>query len=597
MQHKDSKKKLKEQQEIIKKIVAYRRTMRDLEQKIDSEILEHEEVEKIREQIGKLRIVVSNIENNTFRNIDKGIYLGLSINLLESTDNEIKPSYLAWEKITNHVGVLGASGVGKTILMLSNIKDTINKGWSSVIVDPKGGNGQEIVNATLSFAKDKGVLNNTYYLSPAIPENSFLINPIFGMSNVEVATSARDLIMTERTEDFYGNITYKTVMAILSSFQFLEAVLDPTGEIAISEIDMENKKHERLMNLNNFSKRFDKNNEEPEDGIVANINDFDAILLEATENVTAKRSLVTYRDLAEYVSHQELTNLKMEVEQVLIPDDMPNRKKLEKLKREALFLMDDTLKQEKDFFSKVSTSLSTLLTKLSAGEVGDIFCTIRTNPLITKLGKKDAEQFILIVQPFSIRFGDIANTVVKLILKQLATLFGNVGSTERIINRVVMFLDEGGDVLYSDISDLFNKVRSLGGTIMIYTQSYQDFIDALGETRGKRVIDNINTTVRLRVNDIESAERVVKELSTAVEFGSTTVASTGTNDSRVIIQKKEEDILNPTDVTLMPVGRGIVKYSGSIYLVDFAHYGKIYSSIKFSTNKYFKEIDRQNLAS
>jgi len=98
---------------------------------------------------------------------------------------------------------------------------------------------------------------------------------------------------------------------------------------------------------------------------------------------------------------------------------------------------------------------------------------------------------------------------------------------------------------------------------------------------------------RMRVNDPDSAKRVVGELSTTTSFTSTTVASTGSNDSRVIIQKKEEDILTPTDVMLMPVGRGIVKFDGGITLTDFAHYGKIYSEIKFSTNSYFKEIDRQ----
>jgi len=577
--------------EKVKKIVEFRRALRDVELDIKNRDNSEEQLTQKKELIAKLRTIISNLENESFRNVKKGMYLGLGVNLLRQEDNEIKPVYLDWDKITNHVGVLGASGVGKTILMLSNIKDTIDKGWSPIIVDPKGGNGQEIVNATFSYAKEKNILHNTYYLSPAMPENSILINPNFGLTNIEIATSIRDMMMGENTEDFYGDITYKAILSILMCFQFLETVQDENGAKARKEIDNENERHRDYMRLNSLSSNIDSANNSVEEGVTHNIKS-DAILL-PNDEITSKRTLITYRDMAKEVSHSRLTELKDLVENTFIPDDIKNLAKMEKLREQALNVIEDTLKQEKDFFGKVSTSLSTLLTKLSAEEIGDIFCTIRTNPLISKLGLQSDEQFILIVQPFSIRFGDIANTVVELILKQVTTLLGNVGSTERIINRVAFFIDEAGAVLYPDITDLFNKARSLGGTLFVYTQSYQDYVDALGETKAKIVIDNINTTVRMRMNDIDSAERVVSELSTTKEFGSTTVASTGGNDSRVIIQKKEEDVLSPTDVTLMPVGRGIVKYDGEIMLVDFAHYGKIFSDIKFSTNKYFEEIDRQ----
>lgn len=591
MGKKKSKKKLEsEKNDTINKVIAYRRTLRDIENSIKYDTLTEDELETARANVNKLRMASSNKENEYFRDSSKGLYLGLSINLLDGSKNDITPLYFDWNKITNHVGVLGASGVGKTILMLSNIKDTIDKGWSTIIVDPKGGNGQEIVNSTFSFCKDKNIIDNTYYLSPALPENSFFINPLFGMNNIEIATTIRDLMMGEKTEQFYGDITYKTVLAIITCFDFIEKVNDPDGTIATKEIEEENDRHQMYMMLNSFiNKTIDGINE----GAINNLNEPENTMLESIDKIVAKRTLVTFRDLAKEVSHEKLTDLKNTVEQVFIDEKSPIKKRLEKMKNEALFIIEDTLKQEKEFFSKVSTSLSTILTKLSAGSIGDIFCTTRTNPMAAKLGKENAEQFVLIIQPFSLRFGDIANTVIKLVLKQLNTLFGNVGSTERIINRTAIFLDEGGVTLFADSQDMFNKSRSLGGTIFIYTQSFADFTDSVGKEKAKIIIDNINTTVRMRVNDIESAERIVKELSKTKEFSSTTVASTSTSDSKVIIQKNEEDVLNPTDVTLMPVGRGIVKYDGDVYLVDFAHYGKVYSDIKFKTNKYFEIIDSQ----
>lgn len=581
-------------EEAISKIIDYRKVARKIESEIMEQDFSEDERKEKEKTIKKLRNAISNIENNVFRDHNKGLYLGLSINLRDPSDNEIVPRYLNWDKITNHVGVIGASGVGKTILMLSNIKDTINKGWNAIVVDPKGGNGQEVVNATVSFAKDKGILSNTYYLSPASPENSFLINPCFGQSNTEISTSIRDMMMGEKTEQFYGDITYKTVLSVLTCFEFLEKNNDPDGTIAKEEIDRENAKHEIIMKTNNFVNRYDAKNQTTEKGFVNSLNDTENAFLENSEkDIVSIRTLVTFKDIAKKISHEELTNLRNRVKDEMIDKNSKHKKKLETLKEEALFIIEDTLKQEKDFFSKVSTSLSTLLTKLSAGEVGKIFCSIRTNPLMNKL--LDDKQFVLIVQPFSIVFGDIANTIIKLILKQVSTLLGNIGSTERIINRIGMFIDETGVALFNGVEDFYNKARGLGATMFNYTQSYQDYYAALGEVKGKIVLDSINTTIRMRVNDISSAETVVSELSTYTEHNSTTVAHTGVDaeSSKVIIQKTENNLLNATDVTLLPMGRGIVKNDRNIYLVDFAHYGKIYSDIKFTTNKFFEEMDRE----
>jgi len=595
MKEKDNKKTAEKKEKTIKKIMDYRRVAKKIEKELMSSELTEEEVREKKETIHKLRNAISNLENNELRDHNKGMYLGLSVNLRDPSDNEVVPKYLSWDKITNHVGVIGASGVGKTILMLSNIKDTINKGWNSIVIDPKGGNGQEVVNATVSFAKEKGILKNTYYLSPAMPQNSFLINPCFGQSNTEIATSIRDMMMGEKTEQFYGDITYKTVLAILTCFEFIEKNADPDGEIAKTEVDNENKKHEIFIKTSGFNNRYDSENQIVEGGLIDKITGKEDVYMDVSgsKDIVSIRTLVTYKDIAKKISHDELTKLKEKVENEMIDVDSPYRAKLESMKEEALFIIEDTLRQEKEFFSKVSTSLSTLLTKLSAGEVGEIFCKIRTNPLMVKLLSE--EQFILIVQPFPTRFGDISNTIVKLILKQLSTLFGNVGSTERIINRIAIFIDETGVALYNGVEDLYNKARGLGGTLFNYTQSYQDYYAALGPVKGKIVLDSINTTIRMRVNDIESAKTVVEELSTYSEFNSTTVAHTGvaSENSRVIIQKTEKEILNATDVTLIPVGRGIVKNDREISLVDFAHYGKIYSDIKFNTNNFFKEMDRQ----
>jgi hypothetical protein len=83
-------------------------------------------------------------------------------------------------------------------------------------------------------------------------------------------------------------------------------------------------------------------------------------------------------------------------------------------------------------------------------------------------------------------------------------------------------------------------------------------------------MDNINTNVRMRMNDIESCRVVAEEVGYKKTFNTTTMH--GNNDTRFMSDVKEELIVPPEFVRKIPVARAIVKNDKDIYMLDLPYY-------------------------
>ena len=138
---------------------------RALELYYGAPFMENDKRKEIKKAQNVFLSLISTEETKMF-NTERGMCNGLGINLLSSTEDTIAPSYWEWDKITKHWGVQGASGVGKTVLMLTHAKQIIEKGWNLIITDPKSGHGQEIINAVASFMKESGRQEDFINMSP-----------------------------------------------------------------------------------------------------------------------------------------------------------------------------------------------------------------------------------------------------------------------------------------------------------------------------------------------------------------------------------------------------------------------------------------------
>ena len=74
--------------------------------------------------------------------VTKGLFLGVGVDL--ELVKELIPIYLDWKKLVNHYFVYGTSQVGKSRLLATHVRQMILNNWNVLIVDPRGGKGQEI---------------------------------------------------------------------------------------------------------------------------------------------------------------------------------------------------------------------------------------------------------------------------------------------------------------------------------------------------------------------------------------------------------------------------------------------------------------------
>jgi len=570
--------------EKIKLVAKFRQQFRYLLNEYENNYdLSSEERKEIQKKISLILKAMNKIEQ-TFIDVERGLFLGIGIDL-RSDDDSIIPVYLEWNKITNHIGFLGASGTGKSVAMLANLRQIIAKGWNAFVVDPKGGENQEVLSATIQFAKEFNRLDDIVYISPSYPELSSPVNIIFGMENEEIASIFKTIVDSGGGDGFYGDMAYDVTLSILTALTFLEKVSDPTGKNNKIIEKYEYIKYKRLI-----KDKYQKNIFTPEmQSYYQSLKEESNHLLKTMskteyENIIKySRKFVTLKELTYYTNHNNLVKLNESIKNISLDkfkEDFGLYQYLLKLKIDLEVLLEPLANLDKTYYDKVTKSFITILNQLSTGEMGKIYCGTRINPLLFNLTNQDGKGLIYIMQPAPMKFNTIAEIIVKMNLKQIEVMLGNVGSSGVNLNkRLAIIIDEAGAVIYQGIENLFNKARALGATMFVYTQSFADFELKLSPAASKAIFDSINTTIRFRMNDKDSAQRVVEEISTIRKIKSMTTHSSN-EEARISVTSNDEEILNVNDVLQIPVGQAIVKYNGKNLLVDFTHYGSIAYNIK-----------------
>ena len=519
--------------------------------------------------------VQESIEKDMIR-LDKGIYMGIGINL-NDPEAEPEPIYLPKKVSNGHLGWQAASGSGKTVGMLNINKQLIAMNDNVIIVDPKGGEGQEVLASTLEAAYEADRMDDVLYFSPAHHNLSDQINPIFGMSNEQRSAMMFNLASMGSKEKFFPEQVELSTKAISAAFEFLEKAGDPTGEKTLRLIEYEVKKWKRRKSNKGIERKVVLQDEElyfPDAiDVATSESEFTPPMdVEYKFNWT----LMTFSDLLEQAQYSSIKNLMDMVEGTVLPLGISEEKKqeLEHLRVEALSLLKIVVGLGEQFYIKVASSFSLLLTQLSKGPIGNILCGCRINPMEVHLSDPD-KRLIAILQPFPLRYKNTSSMVTKIFTMSLEAMIGRVGAGGRGKNsRTHLVVDEAGAAIYPGIQALFSQARGLGLTLWMYTQSFADWELVLDKVGARIVMENMNTQCRGRMNDHESALLVSKEVGTIKEVFSRTMTGDtgGAVENRYMIDSEEIEIVPPSEVMRLETGSILYKMGSSTYLVDVPFY-------------------------
>jgi len=81
-------------------------------------------------------------------------------------------------------------------------------------------------------------------------------------------------------------------------------------------------------------------------------------------------------------------------------------------------------------------------------------------------------------------------------------------SARKLIPPLCLHVDEGHNILYKGIQELFNKGGAANVWVHLYTQSIAQIEEEIGREASKSILDNINTWVYMLVNHPQTAKYV-----------------------------------------------------------------------------------------
>ncbi len=130
----------------------------------------------------------------------KGLFIGTGVRITGTGINKVEPIYIAWGDLAGHFSVYGTTRVGKTRLMVALIRQCILRGMDILVVEPKGSVGQETIGWVMQFAEEAGRLRDFKYCSPYFPEFSVQFNPLYGLSNEEIASMVSTIVPAKKNK-------------------------------------------------------------------------------------------------------------------------------------------------------------------------------------------------------------------------------------------------------------------------------------------------------------------------------------------------------------------------------------------------------------
>ena len=210
-----------------------------------------------------------------------------------------------------------------------------------------------------------------------------------------------------------------------------------------------------------------------------------------------EKATLNFNMIKERTSYNDLKNLE---EQLKDYEHDPDAE-------EILASLRQILASPQDYFSKVSSSLRTVLTSLSAGSVGAIIGKARANEFIERL--EQGGRVILIVQTGALLTRKTAHIVARVLLSMIQSFVGRVFLSGKTVSPpLCLYMDEASNLLYMGVEDLFNKSGGAGVWVHAFTQSIADIEAEIGPAPARKILDNTNTKIFMRVNDPKTAEYI-----------------------------------------------------------------------------------------
>lgn len=186
--------------------------------------------------------------------------------------------------------------------------------------------------------------------------------------------------------------------------------------------------------------------------------------------------------------------------------------------------IEQILTSPPDFFSKVSSSLRTTLSALTSGSTGKIIGKSLVNEFVKRF--EEGKGVILFCNTGSMLARRTAHIVGRVLVSMIQSMVGRFYASGRQLNPpLCLHIDEGHNILFRGVQELFTKGGAANVWVHFYTQSIAQIQEEIGREAAQSILDNINTWVYMLVNHpdtaayIESSSPSIKKYQPILSFG------------------------------------------------------------------------------
>ncbi len=256
----------------------------------------------------------------------------------------------------------------------------------------------------------------------------------------------------------------------------------------------------------------------------------------AQDMAAGRETKMNFYDIKKLVDYVSLGNLGQILAELTHHSDQAVREIVE----ETLLNIRQIQGSPPDFFAKVSSSLRTVLTSLTSSTTGKIIGKAKTNEFVRRFEKGDG--VILICNTGSLLARRSASIIGRVLISMIQSMVGRFFASGATLKRpLCIYLDEGHNILYQGIQELFNKAGGAGVWLHFFTQSMAQIEEVVGIPTTQSIIDNISTWVFMRVNHNVTAQYV--EESSPMHKVYSNIISTGDAKLGVSMREEEEHVI------------------------------------------------------
>ena len=230
-----------------------------------------------------------------------------------------------------------------------------------------------------------------------------------------------------------------------------------------------------------------------------------------------------------------------------------------------------------EHFAKVSSSLRTMLSALTFGNIGRIIGKARTNEFITRL--EQGKRVILVCHTGSLLSPRASLIFGRVFVSMIQSLVGRLFASGRQLDPpLCVHIDEGHNVLYPGIQEIFNKAGGANVWLHFYEQSGAQMSAEIGADLARSISDNINSWIYFRVNHAETAQSV-EDASPLVQRPRSVVSVQG----NVTLHLNEERLVLRDRVLHLPKRCFYMRTHGQWYKGKTLDSSAPYVQVKFPT--------------